>query len=128
MLLAMREAEKARQANEVPCGCVVVKDGRVIARGWNQVESLKDATAHAEMLALTAAEAAVGKTAEIMSILTSAKARMEMPHRIYPPAMKILRRPSLSAKAPIRTVVKVAATAETITIREMSVSDALNIL
>ena len=60
MLMAMREAEKAREANEVPCGCVVVKDGRVIARGWNQVESLKDATAHAEMLALTAAEAAVG--------------------------------------------------------------------
>lgn len=60
MLLAMREAEKAREAEEVPCGCVVVKDGRVIARGWNQVETLKDATAHAEMLALTAAEAAVG--------------------------------------------------------------------
>ncbi len=60
MLLAMREAEKAREANEVPCGCVVVKEGRVIARGWNQVETLKDATAHAEMLALTAAEAAVG--------------------------------------------------------------------
>lgn len=60
MFLAMQEAEKARRADEVPCGCVVVKDGRVIARGWNQVESLKDATAHAEMLALTAAEAAVG--------------------------------------------------------------------
>lgn len=60
MALAMREAEKARQAGEVPCGCVIVKDGRVIARGWNQVESLKDATAHAEMIALTAAEAAVG--------------------------------------------------------------------
>lgn len=60
MALAMREAEKARQAGEVPCGCVIVKDGKVIARGWNQVESLKDATAHAEMIALTAAEAAVG--------------------------------------------------------------------
>ena len=60
MLLAMREAEKAREVGEVPCGCVVVKEGRVIARGWNQVETLKDATAHAEMLALTAAEAAVG--------------------------------------------------------------------
>lgn len=60
MALAMREAEKARAAGEVPCGCVIVKDKRVIARGWNQVESLKDATAHAEMLALTAAESAVG--------------------------------------------------------------------
>lgn len=60
MQLAMREAEKARAASEVPCGCVIVKDGRVIARGWNQVEALKDATAHAEMLALTAAQAAVG--------------------------------------------------------------------
>ena len=55
MMLAMREAEKARAAGEVPCGCVIVKDNRVIARGWNQVEALKDATAHAEMLALTAA-------------------------------------------------------------------------
>ena len=60
MMLAMREAEKARAAGEVPCGCVIVKEGRVIARGWNQVEALKDATAHAEMVALTAAEAAVG--------------------------------------------------------------------
>lgn len=60
MTLAMREAEKARAVGEVPCGCVIVRDGTVIARGWNQVETLKDATAHAEMLALTAAEAAVG--------------------------------------------------------------------
>ncbi len=60
MLMAMREAEKALAVQEVPCGCVIVKDGRIIARGWNQVESLKDATAHAEMLALTAAESAVG--------------------------------------------------------------------
>ena len=60
MRLAMREAEKARAVGEVPCGCVIVRNGSVIARGWNQVETLKDATAHAEMLALTAAEAAVG--------------------------------------------------------------------
>ncbi len=57
---ALREAEKAEQDGEVPCGCVVVKEGRVIARGRNQVETLKDATAHAEMIALTAAAAAVG--------------------------------------------------------------------
>ncbi len=60
MMQAMCEAEKARAASEVPCGCVIVKDGRVIARGWNQVESLKDATAHAEMIALTAAQEAYG--------------------------------------------------------------------
>lgn len=60
MAMAMREADRARRANEVPCGAVIVKDGRVIARGWNQVEALKDATAHAEMIALTAAQSAIG--------------------------------------------------------------------
>lgn len=59
-MLALREADKARAVGEVPCGCIIVKDGRIIGRGWNQVETLKDATAHAEMLALTAAQAAVG--------------------------------------------------------------------
>jgi tRNA(adenine34) deaminase len=57
---ALRLAMKARAADEVPVGAVVVGDGRIISRGYNQVELLKDATAHAEMLALTAAEAAVG--------------------------------------------------------------------
>src|SRR5260370_18837401 len=57
---ALRLAMKARAADEVPVGAVVVREGRIIARGYNQVELLKDATAHAEMLALTAAEAAVG--------------------------------------------------------------------
>src|SRR6266567_6836459 len=56
---ALRLAMKARAADEVPVGAVVVREGRIIARGSNQVELLKDATAHAEMLALTAAEAAV---------------------------------------------------------------------
>jgi len=57
---ALRLAIKARAADEVPVGAVVVRDGRIISRGYNQVELLKDATAHAEMLALTVAEAAVG--------------------------------------------------------------------
>ena len=57
---ALREARKAHAATEVPVGAVVVRDGRVIARAWNQVETLKDATAHAEMLALTAAQQVVG--------------------------------------------------------------------
>jgi tRNA(adenine34) deaminase len=57
---ALRQAAKAREADEVPIGAVVVRNGTVIARAYNQVELLKDATAHAEMLALTQAEAAVG--------------------------------------------------------------------
>src|SRR5215510_5436154 len=57
---ALRQAEKACAAKEVPVGAVVVHDGKIIARAHNQVELLKDATAHAEMLALTQAEAAVG--------------------------------------------------------------------
>lgn len=51
---ALREAWKAYQKQEVPVGAVLVKDGRVIARGFNQVEMLHDATAHAEMLCVTA--------------------------------------------------------------------------
>ena len=57
---ALRQAQKAYEADEVPVGAIVVRAGRIIARAWNQVELLKDATAHAEMLALTQAEAAVG--------------------------------------------------------------------
>src|SRR5712691_2781833 len=57
---ALRQAVKAYEAEEVPIGAVVVRAGKIIARAFNQVELLKDATAHAEMLALTQAEAAVG--------------------------------------------------------------------
>ncbi len=57
---ALRMARKAFDADEVPVGAVIVRDGRIIARACNQVELLKDATAHAEMLAITQAEEAVG--------------------------------------------------------------------
>ncbi|MEY2496505.1 MAG: tRNA(adenine34) deaminase [Verrucomicrobiota bacterium] len=57
---ALRLAQKACAKEEVPVGAVVVRGGRIIARAFNQVELLKDATAHAEMLAITQAEAAVG--------------------------------------------------------------------
>ncbi|MGK0186678.1 MAG: tRNA(adenine34) deaminase [Verrucomicrobiales bacterium] len=57
---ALRQAQKAYLAQEVPVGAVVVSQGKIIARAHNQVETLKDATAHAEMLALTQAESAVG--------------------------------------------------------------------
>jgi len=59
MRQALRLAKKAAEAGEVPVGAVVVRAGKIIARACNQVELLKDATAHAEMLALTQAEAAV---------------------------------------------------------------------
>jgi tRNA(adenine34) deaminase len=60
MCEALRQAARAYEAGEVPVGAVVVREGRIIARAFNQVEQLKDATAHAEMLALTQAEEAVG--------------------------------------------------------------------
>jgi tRNA(adenine34) deaminase len=52
---ALKEARKAFEEDEVPVGAVVVHEGHVIARGRNQIERLKDPTAHAEMLALTSA-------------------------------------------------------------------------
>lgn len=57
---ALREAEAARNEGEVPIGAVVVARGRVIARGHNMTERLHDPTAHAEMIALTAATEALG--------------------------------------------------------------------
>src|SRR5213595_984252 len=57
---ALRLARKAFENEEVPVGAVVVREGRIIGRAYNQVELLKDATAHAEMLAITQAEAAIG--------------------------------------------------------------------
>ncbi len=70
MRLALREAAKAADAGEVPTGCVIVRRPtneelpyaavKVLARAHNQTETLKDATAHAEMIALTQAAAALG--------------------------------------------------------------------
>ena len=57
---ALREAEAAREEGEVPIGAVVAAKGRVIARGHNMTERLHDPTAHAEMIALTAATEALG--------------------------------------------------------------------
>jgi tRNA(adenine34) deaminase len=56
---ALRLAVKAYEADEVPVGAIVVRAGKIIGHAYNQIELLKDATAHAEMLALTQAEAAV---------------------------------------------------------------------
>jgi tRNA(adenine34) deaminase len=57
---ALRQAAQAYAAEETPVGAVIVRQGRIIARAFNQVELLKDATAHAEMLALTQAEEVAG--------------------------------------------------------------------
>jgi tRNA(adenine34) deaminase len=57
---ALRQARKAEAQQEVPIGAVIVYQSGIIARAWNQVETLKDATAHAEMLAITQAESALG--------------------------------------------------------------------
>lgn len=57
---ALREAETARSEGEVPIGAVVVASGRIIGRGHNMTERLHDPTAHAEMIALTAATEALG--------------------------------------------------------------------
>lgn len=60
MLEAFKESLKAYSQGEVPVGAVIVRDGRVVARGYNQVELLQDATAHAEMLAIGAASNFLG--------------------------------------------------------------------
>lgn len=61
MRLALREAEAAFEAGEVPVGAVVVRDGQLLGRGQNRVERLRDPTAHAEVLAITAACEALGE-------------------------------------------------------------------
>jgi tRNA(adenine34) deaminase len=55
---ALRQAAKAGRQDEVPIGAIIVYQGDIIGRAWNQVETLQDATAHAEMLALTQAQSA----------------------------------------------------------------------
>ena len=57
---ALRQARRAWESDEVPVGAVIVHQGQIIARAFNQVETLKDATAHAEMLAITQAESVIG--------------------------------------------------------------------
>jgi tRNA(adenine34) deaminase len=52
---ALKEAQRAFEEDEVPVGAVIVHDGRIIARGHNQVERLNDPTAHAEIIAITSA-------------------------------------------------------------------------
>ena len=60
MRLAMEEARAALAADEVPIGAIIVRDSQVIASAHNQREQLRDPTAHAEMIAITQAAAALG--------------------------------------------------------------------
>jgi len=55
MLQAIKEAKKAYEDGEVPVGAIIVMDQKIISRGHNQIERLRDPTAHAEMIALTSA-------------------------------------------------------------------------
>jgi tRNA(adenine34) deaminase len=60
MRVALRQAQRAAEEGEVPVGAAIFKDGHLIAQAHNQTETLKDPTAHAEMIAITQAAAAVG--------------------------------------------------------------------
>lgn len=60
MAYALREAERALDHQEVPVGCVIVHEGEIIGKGYNQRETIQDPTAHAEVLAITAAAAHLG--------------------------------------------------------------------
>lgn len=59
MAEAIKESKKAQDKDEVPVGAVIVLENKIIARAHNQVEMLKDATAHAEMISITSAESSV---------------------------------------------------------------------
>lgn len=60
MKMALREAERALEEQEIPVGAIVVHQGMLVGRGHNMVEQLQDPTAHAEMIAITAACETIG--------------------------------------------------------------------
>ena len=60
MFSALGEAKKAEKIDEVPIGAIIIKDNSIIGRGFNQIESLKDSTAHAEIIAITSASNTIG--------------------------------------------------------------------
>lgn len=55
MRMALQEAEKAAELKEIPVGCVIIQENHIIGRGFNQREMLQDSSAHAEMIAISAA-------------------------------------------------------------------------
>lgn len=60
MRMALEQAEQARRLGEVPVGCVIVKDGQVIGRGYNRRETERTVLGHAELMAIRQAEQALG--------------------------------------------------------------------
>jgi len=93
MRQALREAARAAEAEEVPVGAVIVHHGMVIGRGWNRTEGLKDATAHAEILAIGSASEALGDwrleectlyvTLEPCSMCAGAIVQARIPRLVY---------------------------------------------
>ena len=93
MRAALRQARLAADEDEVPVGAAIYRDGHLIAQAHNQVEQLKDATAHAEMIALTQAAAAVGDwrltdavlyvTKEPCPMCAGAIVQARIPHLVY---------------------------------------------
>lgn len=60
MKIALNQAQIAYEQNEIPIGAVVVFQNKIIGKGYNQIEQLQDATAHAEIIAITSAENTIG--------------------------------------------------------------------
>ena len=60
MKLALNQAHIAYKQNEIPVGAIITYKGKIVGKGYNQVEGLQDATAHAEIIAITSAENTLG--------------------------------------------------------------------
>ena len=120
---ALRCAQRALESGEVPVGAVVVFDGRIVGRGWNRNISDSDPTAHAEIIALRAAGAAVGNhrlescelfaTIEPCAMCAGALVHARIQRVVYgaddPKAgavrsiMKVLNHPQLNHKIEVRS-------------------------
>ena len=83
---ALREAQAALAAGEIPIGAVIVSRGRVIGRGHNMTERLIDTTAHAEMVAITAATEAIGGKYPHVAATPSSPLPSSIRERRSPPA------------------------------------------
>jgi tRNA(adenine34) deaminase len=71
MKYAFKEAERAYEENEVPIGCIITFQNTIIAKAHNQVETLKDPTAHAEIIAITSAAEYLQSKADRMQYVSA---------------------------------------------------------